>query len=96
MRCAYAQWFACALAAACCASAAAQTPWKLEVVGGWGGPINEFERHGDIGYAAIGQRLVTLDMADPTSPFEIVGLDPSRSVPEPTQARNPRYEAGVF
>jgi hypothetical protein len=77
-------WVACALGAVVMAhtftSATAQTPWRFELVGGWGGPINEFERIGDIGYAAIGQRLVTLDVNDPANMFELDSVNLSAAI----------------
>ena len=37
----------------------------------WGGPVNDVEIVGNLAYAAIGRRLVILDVADPANPFEI-------------------------
>jgi hypothetical protein len=68
----YAATAAVTLAAAI---AAAQTPWRLEHIGGWGGPVTEIVRDGDIAYVATGQRIVTLDMSDPNAPVEIGGLN---------------------
>jgi hypothetical protein len=55
-------------------SAQAQTPWRLELVGGWGGHVSELERVGDLGILVAGQRLVMLDMSDLTDPAELGSL----------------------
>ncbi len=37
----------------------------------WGGLVNDVEVVGDLAYAAIGRRLVILNVADPANPFEV-------------------------
>ncbi len=46
----------------------------LEVISAWGGPVNDVDVAGDLAYAAIGRRLMILDIADPTDPAEIGSL----------------------
>ena len=41
----------------------------------WGGPVNDVEVVGNLAYAAIGRRLVILDVADPTNPVEVGSLN---------------------
>lgn len=43
----------------------------LVVRSAWGGPVNDVEVVGNLAYAAIGRRLVILDVSDATNPFEI-------------------------
>jgi len=45
--------------------------WTIEPMGAWGGPVNAFEKHGDIGFVGSGQRLVTLDLSDLTDVREL-------------------------
>ncbi|MEE9296300.1 MAG: hypothetical protein V3W34_15245 [Phycisphaerae bacterium] len=47
----------------------------LVVRSAWGGPVNDVEVVGNYAYAAIGRRLVILDVADPTNPVEIGSLN---------------------
>lgn len=47
----------------------------LVVRSAWGGPVNDVEVVGNYAYAAIGRRLVILDVADPADPFEIGSLN---------------------
>ncbi len=46
----------------------------LVVRSAWGGPVYDVDVAGDLAYAAIGRRLVILDIADPTNPVEIGSL----------------------
>jgi hypothetical protein len=39
-------------------------PVRIQSAGAWGGPVNAFEKHGNIGYIGSGQRLVVLDMTN--------------------------------
>jgi hypothetical protein len=48
-----------------------QPRWTIESMGAWGGPVNAFEKHGDVGFIGSGQRLVTLDMSDLTDIREL-------------------------
>ncbi len=50
--------------------------WRLDPIGGWGGPVNHVQVDGDIAYVGSGQRLVVLDISDESSPVEIgsIGL----------------------
>lgn len=45
--------------------------WVIEPMGAWGGPVNAFEKHGDIGFLGSGQRLVILDLSDLTDVREL-------------------------
>ncbi|MCH8316128.1 MAG: hypothetical protein IIA64_09160 [Planctomycetes bacterium] len=47
----------------------------LVVRSAWGGPVNDVEVVGNLAYAAIGRRLVILNVADPYDPFEIGSLN---------------------
>lgn len=47
----------------------------LVVRSAWGGPVNDVEVVGNLAYAAIGRRLVILDVADPANPFEVGSLN---------------------
>ncbi len=48
---------------------------QLQVQSAWGGPVNDVEVVGNLAYAAIGRRLVILDVADPANPFEIGSMN---------------------
>lgn len=47
----------------------------LMVRSAWGGPVNDVEVVGDLAYAAIGRRLVILDVSDAANPFEVGSLN---------------------
>ncbi len=47
----------------------------LMVRSAWGGPVNDVEVVGNLAYAAIGRRLVILDVSDDTNPVEIGSLN---------------------
>ena len=47
----------------------------LMVRSAWGGPVTDVEVVGNLAYAAIGRRLVILDVADPTNPVELGSLN---------------------
>ncbi|MCH8821869.1 MAG: hypothetical protein IH984_00020 [Planctomycetes bacterium] len=47
---------------------------QLNVRSAWGGPVNDVAIVGDLAYAAIGRRLVVIDLADETNPVEIGSL----------------------
>ncbi|MEE9296589.1 MAG: hypothetical protein V3W34_16720 [Phycisphaerae bacterium] len=47
----------------------------LVVRSAWGGPVNDVEIVGDLAYAAIGRRLVILNVADPADPFEVGSMN---------------------
>ncbi|MGH7132394.1 MAG: GC-type dockerin domain-anchored protein [Phycisphaerales bacterium] len=55
----------------CCVPTRAQGPQQLDLLSSWGGPVLDFQRVGNIGYAAVGQRLVILDMTDEANVHEI-------------------------
>ncbi len=46
-------------------------PYNIESAGAWGGPVEAFEKHGDIGYVGSGQRVVVLDLSDPADVREM-------------------------
>lgn len=41
----------------------------------WGGPVNDVEVVGNLAYAAIGRRLVILNISDPSNPTELGSLN---------------------
>ena len=47
------------------------SPWRLDPIGAWGGPVNHAQIEGDIAYVGSGQRLVILNISDETNPVEI-------------------------
>ncbi len=47
----------------------------LVVRSAWGGPVNDVEVVGNLAYAAIGRRLVILDVSDATNPVEVGSLN---------------------
>ncbi len=47
---------------------------QLMVRSAWGGPVNDIAIVGNLAYAAIGRRLVVLDVADATNPIEVGSL----------------------
>ncbi len=47
----------------------------LVVRSAWGGPVNDVEVVGNLAYAAIGRRLVILDVSDATNPIEIGSMN---------------------
>ena len=47
----------------------------LVVRSAWGGPVNDVEVVGNLAYAAIGRRLVILDVSDETDPVEVGSLN---------------------
>jgi hypothetical protein len=51
-------------------------------VGAWGGPVRDFQRVGNVGYCAAGNRLVTLDMTDPANITELGSVNLESSVNE--------------
>ncbi|MGH7133408.1 MAG: GC-type dockerin domain-anchored protein [Phycisphaerales bacterium] len=55
----------------CCAPASAQGQPHLDLISAWGGPVLDFQRIGNIGYAAVGQKLVILDMTDEANVQEL-------------------------
>ncbi|MCH8824790.1 MAG: hypothetical protein IH984_14930 [Planctomycetes bacterium] len=47
---------------------------QLNVRSAWGGPVNDVAIVGDLAYAAIGRRLVVIDLTDEMNPVEIGSL----------------------
>ena len=48
-------------------------PWaddvSLEVISGWGGPVNTVDIEGKLAYIGSGRQLVNVDVSDPTKPL---------------------------
>ena len=53
------------------AAPTARAQYTIDTLSAWGGSVNGFQRIGNIGYCAIGMRLVALDMTDEANIHEI-------------------------